>query len=191
VWALALADFSRGVVSNAMSFWLPTIVQDMGIEKGDYVAVGLFSMIPWGLAAGVMLLWARSSDRSGERRWHLTLAMAMAVAGLLLLAFASHALAFALFALSLVAAGVMAWLAVFWTLPTRFLSGTAAAGGIAWINALAMLSGYVGPDTIGRLRGGGDGDPSAGFLFLAAFALLGMVLSFLLTWPRGAGPVRD
>jgi MFS family permease len=178
VWALALADFSRGVCSNAMSFWMPTILQDAGIDKKDFLAVGLFSMIPWGCAAAAMILWARRSDRTGERRWHLTAPMAMTAAGLVMLAFAGQSLAPALFALTLVAAGCMAWLAVFWTLPTAFLSGTAAAGGIAWINALAMLSGYVGPDTIGRLRS--SDDPSAAFLFLAAFAVLGTALSFVL-----------
>jgi MFS family permease len=188
VWALALADFSRGVVSNAMTFWMPTIIQEMGIDKQDYLAVGLFSMVPWGLAGVVMLVWARSSDRSGERRWHLVLAMAMALAGLLLLALGGQGqgLGLSIAALTLVAAGSMAWLAVFWTLPTKFLSGTAAAGGIAWINSLAMLSGYVGPDTIGRLRGGGDGDGTVVFLFLAAFALLCVLLSLVVARPKRA-----
>jgi hypothetical protein len=89
-------------------------------------------------------------------------------------------------ALTLVAVGGMAWLAVFWTLPTRFLSGLAAAGGIAWINALSQLSGFVGPDLFGRVRGANEGDASAAFLILAGFALLVAVLSWLLAREKPA-----
>lgn len=180
VWALAFADFCRGVYSNALSFWMPTIVQELGVPKGDYLRVGLISMVPWGIGAVAMVVWARRSDRTGERRWHLTAASLTAAAGLLMLAFAGHSVAISLVALAMVASGAMAWLAVFWTLPTAFLSGTAAAGGIAWINALAMLSGYVGPDTLGRVRGANAGDDSFAFLLLAVFALAGTVVTFVL-----------
>ncbi len=180
VWALALADFCRGVCSNAITFWTPTIVQEIGIDKKDYFMVGLVAMIPWGIGAAAMIVWARNSDRMGERRWHLTFASLLAAAGLVLLAFAAHSPSVSILALAMVSSGTMAWLAVFWTLPTTFLSGTAAAGGIAWINALAMLSGYVGPDTIGRIRGANAGDTSSAFLLLAATALVGMVVTFVL-----------
>lgn len=184
VWALALADFCRGVYNNAITFWTPTIVQEIGIGKKDYFMVGLVAMVPWGIGAAVMILWARSSDRTGERRWHLCFASLLAAAGLVLLAFAAHSPSVSIVALAMVASGAMAWLAVFWTLPTAFLSGTAAAGGIAWINALAMLSGYVGPDTVGRIRGANAGDDSFAFLLLAALALFGTVLSFVLASHR-------
>lgn len=180
VWALALADFCRGVHGNSMGYWLPTIVQEIGIAKKDYFMVGLVSMVPWGLAAIMMLLWARNSDRTRERRWHLTVASLIAAAGLLLLATAHRDPFLSIAALTMVSGGGLAWLAVFWTVPTQFLSGTAAAGGIAWINALAMLSGYVGPDTIGRIRGANAGDDSAAFMILAAMALVGAVLSYVL-----------
>jgi MFS transporter, ACS family, tartrate transporter len=126
------------------------------------------------------VVWARRSDRTGERRWHLSSASMLAAIGLLILAFAGHDPILSIVALTMVASGAMAWLAVFWTLPTAFLSGTAAAGGIAWINALAMLSGYVGPDTLGRIRGANAGDTSSAFLLLAGLALFGTVLSFIL-----------
>ena len=184
VWALALADFCRGVYSNAMSFWMPTIIQELGVDKRDYLSVGFIAMIPWGLGAVAMVVWARRSDRTGERRWHLSSASFLAAVGLLMLAFVGHDPMLSIVALTMVAAGAMAWLAVFWTLPTAFLSGTAAAGGIAWINALAMLSGYVGPDTIGRIRGANAGDTSSAFLLLAVLALFGTVLSFVLASHR-------
>ena len=89
-----------------------------------------------------------------------------------------------------VAAGSLAWLAVFWTLPTEFLSGAAAAGGIAWINALSQLSGFVGPDLLGRVRGANAGDTSLAFLILAGFALLVAVLSRVLSRQRPAAGNR-
>jgi MFS family permease len=180
VWALALADFCRGVYSNALNFWMPTIIQEIGIDKKDYLAVGLVAMIPWGIGAIAMVLVARHSDRVGERRWHAGIASMVAAAGLLLLAFGGHGAVLSIVALSMVAGGGLAWLAVFWTLPTAFLSGTAAAGGIAWINALAMLGGYVGPDTLGRIRGANGGENALAFLLMALLALLGTVLTFVL-----------
>ncbi|MBO9574246.1 MAG: MFS transporter [Sphingobium sp.] len=180
VWALALADFCRAAYSNALNFWMPTIVQEIGIDKRDYFAVGLVAAIPWGLGAIIMVLVSRRSDRVGERKWHATIASLVAAAGLLMLAFGGRQPVLSIVALTMVAGGGLAWLAVFWTLPTAFLSGTAAAGGIAWINALAMLGGYVGPDTLGRIRGANGGEDGAAFLILALLALLGTGLSYVL-----------
>jgi MFS family permease len=181
VWALALADFLRAMINNVLNFWMPTLVQDLGISKQAYLEVGLITAIPWGIAALVMIWVARRSDRTGERRWHATLSLLVSAVGLLMLAFAGHAPVISVFALTLVAIGAMAWLAVFWTLPSAFLSGVAAAGGIAWINALSQLGGFVGPDMLGRIRAGHDGDNSLAFLILAACALLAAALTVVLT----------
>ena len=133
-----------------------------------------------------MIVVARHSDRTGERRWHATLSLLVSMIGLLLLAFAGHAPVLSVVALTLVAIGAMAWLAVFWTLPTAFLSGVAAAGGIAWINALSQLGGFVGPDMLGRIRARNAGDNSLAFLILAVCALIAAVLTVILT-----GPVQE
>jgi MFS family permease len=183
VWALALADFLRAMINNVLNFWMPTLVQDLGIPKQAYLEVGLVTAIPWGVAAVAMVLIARHSDRTGERRWHMTLPLLASMVGLLLLAFAGHAPVLSVVALTMVAIGAMAWLAVFWTLPTAFLSGIAAAGGIAWINALSQLGGFVGPDLLGRVRAGNAGDNSIAFLILAACALAASGLTVVLTRP--------
>jgi len=183
VWALALADFLRAVINNALNFWMPTLVQELGIAKGAYLKVGLVSAIPWGIAAVLMVLVARHSDRTGERRWHATLALVASAAGLTLLAFAGHAPVVSIVALTMIATGAMAWLAVFWTLPTAFLSGAAAAGGIAWINALSQLGGFVGPDMLGRVREGNAGDATPAFLVMALAALLAAGLTLILARP--------
>ena len=181
VWALALADFLRAIVNNALNFWMPTLVQDIGIAKKAYLEVGAVSAIPWTVAAVLMVVVARSSDRTGERRWHATLSILLSAAGLLLLGFAGHAPVLSVLALTMVATGAMAWLAIFWTLPSAFLSGVAAAGGIAWINALSQLGGFVGPDLLGQVRSGNAGDAGPAFLMMALAALLAAGLTVLLT----------
>ncbi|KPL67815.1 hypothetical protein SZ64_06615 [Erythrobacter sp. SG61-1L] len=180
IWALALADFLRAIINNALNFWMPTLVQEIGINKADYLKVGVVTAIPWSLAAVAMVLCARNSDRTGERRWHATVALLVSMAGLLLLAFAQGAPLVTVTALTMIAAGAMAWLAVFWTLPTAFLSGAAAAGGIAWINALSQLGGYVGPDMLGRIREANGGDGSDAFLAMALAALVAAGLTYVL-----------
>lgn len=181
VWALALADFLRGVVNNALNFWMPTLVQDLGIAKRHYLEVGVVSAIPWCVAAVLMVVVARHSDRTGERRWHATLPLLVSALGLLLLVFAGHAPVVSVLALTMVATGAMAWLAVFWTLPSAFLSGAAAAGGIAWINALSQLGGFVGPDLLGQVRAGNGGDTAPAFLIMALAALVAAGLTVILT----------
>lgn len=185
VWALALADFARGVINNALNFWMPTLVQEMGVPKGNLIEVGLVTAIPWSFAALAMVLVARHSDKTGERRWHATLALLVSLVGLLVLAWGGGSAVTSIVALTLIASGAMAWLAVFWTLPTAFLAGTAAAGGIAWINALSQLGGFVGPELLGQIRQGNDGDGSFAFLVMALFAVVGAGLTFVLAKPAG------
>jgi MFS family permease len=188
IWAFAMADFLRGVVNNALNFWMPTLVQDIGIGKGHYLEVGVVSAIPWGVAAVAMVIVARRSDRTGERRWHATLSILLSTLGLLLLAYAGHAPVVSVLALTMVATGAMAWLAIFWTLPSALLTGVAAAGGIAWINALSQLGGFVGPDLLGQVRAGNAGDAAPAFLMMALAAVVAAGLTLALT--RSSAP-RD
>ena len=183
VWALALADFLRAMVGNVLNYWMPTLVQELGIPKQAYLEVGMVSAIPWSISALLMVIIARHSDTTGERRWHATLSILVSAIGLSMLAFAGHAPVISVIALTLVATGSMAWLAIFWTLPSAFLSGAAAAAGIAWINAISQLGGFVGPDMLGRIRAGNAGDNSLAFLILAGCALVAASLTVLLTRP--------
>jgi MFS family permease len=180
IWAFALAFFCGNAGFYALSFWMPTIIQEIGIDPGDYILVGLLAMIPYGAAGIFMVLWARHSDRTGERRWHSTIAMLVLAGGQLLLALFGHQPVISILALAMVAAGMLAWLAVAWSIPTSFLSGVAAAGGIAWINSLANLGGYFGPDLIGRIREANGGEAQAAFLVLAGAGLCGALLSWLI-----------
>jgi MFS family permease len=183
VWALATASFCGLICFYAINFWLPTIVQELGIAPADYLRVGLISMIPWSFAVLAQIAWARHSDRSGERRWHAALGLLVVFTGLIILANASHSPVPAMIGLTLVAVGWSCFVVTFWMLPTSILSGAAAAAGIAWINSLGNLGGHFGPDLIGRIRTAGGGDSQYAFLALAGIALLGVVI--ILAMPTG------
>ena len=178
VWALAVVYFCGVVCFYAVNFWMPTILYEMaGIAKTEFLKVGLWSMIPWGLAAVAMVLWGAHSDRTGERRWHASGGLLLAIVGMIILAVSGKStLAVSLVALSLVTVGILSWVATFWSLPTSFLSGTGAAAGIAWINSVGNLGGHFGPDMIGRIRNATGGSSEAAFYALAAIALLGVVI---------------
>ena len=90
VWALSLVYFCGVVCFYAVTFWLPTIVQELGIDKKDLLKVGLVSMIPWGIAAVAMVVNGHHSDKTGERRWHSAGGLLVAVVGLMLLSIGGH-----------------------------------------------------------------------------------------------------
>lgn len=186
IWIFAIAYFCLNAGFYALNFWMPTIIQEFGISQDDYFRVGLLSMIPWGFAAIFMVLWSRHSDRTGERRWHAVVCGLMVAVGMILLAFLGQNSSIALLALALVAGGAISWLTIYWSFPTSFLAGAAAAGGIAMINSISNLGGYFGPDLVGSIREATGGDSTAAFLTLAAMALL----STLLTWAMPAIPSR-
>ena len=189
VWALAYVYFTTAVALYGVNFWMPTIIQELGLGKTAYLEIGVLSMIPWGIAGVAMLWWGNHSDRTGERRWHVTASLVCTSVGLAMLAFTGTHVASSLVALSLVAAGVLSGMSTFWSIPTTFLRGTAAAAGIAWINSIGNLGGHFGPDLIGRVRTA-TGSSAAAFLTLAALGVSGaLVVAFVAR--DSAAPSRD
>jgi MFS family permease len=182
VWALTLVYFCGAITFYAFNFWMPTIIQELGIDKHDYLQVGLLSMIPWGASVIAMIYWGTHSDRTGERRWHCASGFLVQVVGLLMLAVAPHAPVLAMIALTLITVGWAGYVVTFWSLPTAFLTGTAAAAGIAWINSVGNLGGYFGPDMIGRIRMVTGGSEAA-FYALAGVAILGAAIVLMMRKP--------
>jgi MFS family permease len=172
VWALALAYLAGALALYGVNFWLPTLVQELGIARTDFVRVGLVSAIPWGIAGVVMVVAGTHSDRTGERRWHAAGGLFATAAGLALLASVGRAPLPAILALSVTTSGVLAFLATFWAVPAAFLRASAAAAGIAWINSVGNLGGHFGPDLIGRVRAATD-SAAAAFVLLSGVAMLG------------------
>jgi MFS family permease len=115
------------------------------------LSIGWFAAVPYVFAATGMILWARYVDRRGRRIVNLAITCFLGGAGLVA-PILSGSLALALIGFSVALVGVTAARAIFWTIPTRFLTGVAAAGGIAFINSIGTIGGFAGPSMMGWLR---------------------------------------
>jgi MFS family permease len=148
VLALGVVYFGIATGMYGLSFWLPQIVKSFGLSN---TITGLVTALPYVAAAITMVLWGRHSDQTGERVWHIAIPAitggAALIAGTQALGLASSMLL-----LTLAAAGIFTSLPLFWTLPTALLTGTAAAGGIALINAIGNIGGFIGPYLVGWLK---------------------------------------
>jgi sugar phosphate permease len=150
VWFLCLVYFGFVMGSYGVSFWLPQIISET-ITKEPF-RIGLLSIIPWGVGAIVMVLVGHHSDVTGERCWHIAIPGLLCAVAFALSAIPGISGAWGLTAITIANAGVLACVSTFWSLPTRFLSATAAAAGIAWINSVGNLAGYVSPFLVGKIR---------------------------------------
>src|SRR5262249_12568897 len=150
VWGLSLVYFGFAMGVYGVSFWLPQIIKDT--VTADPFAIGLVSAIPWLVGGIVMVLNGRHSDRTGERRWHVT--VAALVGGLALGASGVPGIGgwTGVATLTVATAAILSGMSCFWALPTALLRGTAAAVGIAWINSIGNLGGYASPYLVGKLR---------------------------------------
>jgi MFS transporter, ACS family, tartrate transporter len=148
VWLLALADFGIIIALYGVGLWLPQMVSAMDFSN---LETGFVVAMPYTFALVAMIAWARSSDHNGERIWHVAIPALVAAASLMAAALLGTNL-WSVIALSVATMGIYAALAAFWSLPSTFLGGTAAAGGIAFINCIANLGGYLGPGMMGYLK---------------------------------------
>jgi ACS family tartrate transporter-like MFS transporter len=174
VWLLILLYFTVAAGSNAMGFYLPTILKDR-IAGASKFQIGLLTAVPNVCAMLCMVLNGAHSDRTGERRWHVALPAFLAAAGWAWSA-AAGSPAPSLVALTLVQVGTMSMLPAFWSLSTALLSSGAAAGGIALINSVGNLGGFAGPNILGQLQAA-TGRFTGGLLALALLTALGGVLA--------------
>jgi D-galactonate transporter len=172
---LSLVYFGDVAALYGMGFWLPQILGPMHLSP--LANIGALA-IPYAVGAVGMVLWVRRSDRTGERKMHTALPAFVAAIGLAAVPFMGSPV-MSVAALCVAALGIFGMLPVFWTLPTAFLTGTAAAGGIALVNSIGNLSGYVGPQVVGVLKDA-TGGYSAGMWFLAACAFLAGVIVLVL-----------
>jgi len=150
VWLLALVYF--GIVSGlyGVSFWLPSIIKAMGV--GDPLDIGLVSAIPWAFGVIAMYLVARSADRLRESRWHTAISCVLGAVGLEISVAFHNDVYLSMAGLTLCTMGIMSALPVSWSNPTALLAGTAAAAGIALINSVGNLAGFVIPLIIGVIK---------------------------------------
>lgn len=181
VWALAFVYFGGVYGLYALSFFLPTIISGFEQQFGtkyNLIERGLINAVPFALGAVSMVLWARRSDRKDERVWHnagplLVGALAIALALFMPGPFTTMIM------VCIAAVCICAFLPTFWSLPTAFLAGAAAASGIALINSVGNLSGFAAPYITGALKDS-FGSSRPGLLVVAAAMIIAAIITLVL-----------
>jgi len=173
VIALSLVYFGFVGALYGMQFWLPQIVKAFGLTNAQ---TGFVTAIPYVFGTIAMILWARHSDASRERVFHVGAPLLLTALALAVSSYTGSP-TMTMVVLTVAAIGVFCTFAVFWTLPTAWLSGTAAAGAIALINSIGNLAGFGGPYLIGWVKET-TGKTSTGLLVLALLPLIAGLLVF-------------
>jgi ACS family tartrate transporter-like MFS transporter len=180
LWIIALPYFCIVIAFYGISFWLPQLLQSMS-SLGSATIV-LLSALPYVAATIGLVVVGSRSDRKRERRWHVAAPCLIGAAGFVLTVLAPATPAIALATLSIAAFGIWGTLGPFWAIPTALLRGTAAAGGIALVNSIGNVGGFVGPYLMGWIRDA-TGGFTAGLLTLAAILVVGAVIVLRLEQP--------
>jgi len=175
VLILGAIQFGFTLASYGIGIWLPLILKEYHLSN---MAIGWMSAIPYLFASVGMILWARYVDRNGRRIVNLAIACLLGGAGLVA-PIVSGSLALAVIGFSVALVGVTAARAIFWTIPTRFLTGVAAAGGLAFINSIGTVGGFAGPSMMGWLKEF-SGSYIVGLTAMAAILIAAMVASMSL-----------
>ncbi|WP_345817478.1 MFS transporter (plasmid) [Paraburkholderia sp. PREW-6R] len=182
IWLLAFVYYAKSVAVYVLAFYSPQIVKGLGHELSS-TAVGLVNGLPYAVATVAMVWWARRSDRTGERRWHVALPLMVAGVALVLMALSAGNLWVSIALLTLITAAIYAPYGPFWAMPSLFLTSSSAAVGLAAINSIANLGGFVGPVAFGALKDStGSIYPGLAFvsLTLIAAAILIVRLKFVM-----------
>ena len=173
VWLLCAVYFLNTVVTYGVFLWLPKILRDLSGSGGWRLS--LMTAIPFVAALAGMVLIGRHSDRTGERKRHVAACALTAASGLVLAAFFTDNLVMLVLSFTLSQVGQRSVMSVFWSIPPMLLGGTAAAAGIALINAVGNLGGFVGPSIMGFLRDA-TGGYGGGLLVLSGALVLEAIL---------------
>jgi MFS transporter, ACS family, tartrate transporter len=176
---LGLAIIYSGTSAGlyAVGLWSPLIIKQFGFSP---LAVGWINAVPSVVAAAAMIAWARNSDRTLERTWHVAIPCLLACAGLVWAGLAQAAVP-AVVALTVISFGSNASKGPLWAVPSLFLSGAGAAAGIAWINSLGNIGGFVGPILIGWGKSR-TGSYAGGLDAVGAMLVLSAVLMLAMSW---------
>ena len=178
VWILSVVYFTIPVALYAFGFWLPQIIQSS--FRGTDFQIGLLSAIPYLVGSAAMVIAGRHSDETGERRWHVAVAATVSGAAFIATAFVRGP-APSLVLLSMAMLGLASMFGPFWTLATSFVDGIGAAAGIALINSVGNIGGFVGPYLLGYIKEVTDSF-AMGLILIGAIVTLGG--SLVLTLPE-------
>jgi len=151
-WRAYFLGFVNAVASfgiYCMTFFTPILIRDLGVT--DVERIGFYSAVPYVVAGVLMVLYGRHSDRTLERRWHYFFATTTAAVGFVFIAYA-HSLTLGMLGITLAMTGLTAGVPVFWPIPAAFMTGTAAAGGLALVNVMGDFGGMASPTIVGWIR---------------------------------------
>jgi ACS family tartrate transporter-like MFS transporter len=178
VWHLGIIYSLVTIGLYGLGFWMPLILRSLNPAFTNF-EIGIWMMVPFVAAFAGMIAWSRHSDRHGERRWHTALPPlvgGIALAGAGFVSSSSPVLAFGLLVVATV--GIYCFFGPFWTLPALFLTEAAAALGIAVVNSVGNIGGFIGPSLVGyivKVTGGTE----AGLIAIGACLVLCSVLTLL------------
>ena len=175
VLILAVIQFGFTLASYGIGIFLPLILKEYHLSN---IEIGWYSAIPYLFASAGMILWARHVDQKGRRIVNLAIACLLGGAGLVA-PIVSGSLATGLMGFSAALVGVTAARAIFWSIPTRFLTGVAAAGGLAFINSIGTVGGFAGPFMMGWLKEF-SGSYIVGLAAMAGIMIAAMIASMSL-----------
>jgi D-galactonate transporter len=184
-WVLlfSLVYFCISMGLYGIGFWLPQIIKNTGVKSP--IDIGLYTAIPYACAAIAMNLMSRSSDLRLERRWHFAFSAVAGGVGLIVSALNPTNVPLSLAALSVATAGVLSAFPISWTMPTAILAGTSAAAGIALVNSIGGLAGFVSPFIVGWISDRTH-SPAIGLYVIAGSLFLGALLVVALVPARRA-----
>ena len=172
-WHMGLCYMAYVMALYGVGFWMPQMIKELS-KTLTTTQVGFLSAIPYIVASIVMLLVARHSDKTNERRYHVAFPILMTFFGLIAVTMTTN-LMLSMVLLTIALSGVYAFGGTFWTIPNLTLSAGSAAVGIALINSVGNLGGFIGPYLVGWLKDL-TGSTNAGMYMLAGFALLETIL---------------
>ena len=168
----ALVQFGFTIGSYGILFWLPQVLKTSGLSD---LNVSLLTAIPYAFATAAMIVWALAVDASGKKIGNLTITCGLGAVGLVI-SVLTGSLAVGLAGLTIALVGITSARAIFWTIPTRFLTGVGAASGLALINSIGVMGGYFGPELMGLLKDA-TGGYLAGLLTMAGILALSTLLA--------------
>lgn len=176
IYLLAFLAFATYCGNYGFSFWLPTMIRDMGVTNIAHIS--FYAVIPFSLGAIGLLLITRSSDKRRERRWHYVLSMVLASLMLIIAAYWEGHMLIRLIILGFASFGFMGAMALAWTLPTGYLDGKTAPVGIALVSTLATTAGYFAPWIMGVMRESFGTNQAA----LVSIAIVMLIAALLMVW---------
>lgn len=185
---LAFIDFAFVCGTYSVTFWLPTVMKNSGIS--NLAQLGWLSAIPYGIGAIGMVAISRNSDRTLERRWHATVAGVIGAAALLLVSHPSNSPAVTVALLTVAAVGIFATNVLIWSIAADYLHGSpSAAGSIAFVNCIGLLSGFCSPFIIGWLKTA-TGTLVSGLYVMTGILILGIIVMLVGIKPNAARPAQ-